>query len=168
MTVLGRLFPRQVDNRFDGHRAALWLLGLFVALKLVMSVNSIVDTASVAAGADGIPLDGFAPAAAREVLKLFALTALGQLTLAAIALAVLVRWRALVPFIYLVLLAEQIARRLIAQAHASAGAAGNPALGYVAFAFIAVLTLGLALSLLPARDSKGTVRDSLSGCPPAA
>ncbi len=69
MSILGRLFPARADNRFDGHRASLWLLGLFVALKLVMSVNSILNTESVAAGADGIPLHGFGPAAAREILR---------------------------------------------------------------------------------------------------
>ena len=52
-SLLARLFPRQADNRFDGHRAALWLLGLFVALKLVVGLNSILDTEAVAAGADG-------------------------------------------------------------------------------------------------------------------
>lgn len=150
-SVPSRLFPRLVGNRFEGHRAALWLLGLFIALKLVMSVNSIFNTASVAQGADGIPLDSFGPAAAREVLTLFALMALGQLMLALVALSVLVRWRALVPFIYLVLLAEQLARRFIAQAHAVAGPPGNPALWYVAAAFLTVLTLGLALSLVPPR-----------------
>ena len=149
--MLERLFPRQVDNRFEGYRAALWLLGLFIALKLVMGVNSIFNTASVAQGADGIPLGSFGPAAARQVLLLFALMALGQLMLALIALAVLIRWRALVPFIYLVLLVEQIARRLIAQANSAPDVGSNPALGYVAFGLLAVLALGLALSLLPAR-----------------
>ena len=119
--MLNRLFPRQVDNRFDGHRAALWLLGLLIALKLAMSLNSIVNTASVAAGADGIPLASFGPAAARQVLLLFALMALGQLTLTLIALAALIRYRALVPFIYLVLLGEHIARRVIVQSYTAAG-----------------------------------------------
>ena len=149
--MLARLFPKQVDNRFEGYRAALWLLGLFIALKLVMSVNSIFNTASVAQGADAIPLDSFGPAAARQVLLLFALMALGQLMLALIALAVLIRWRALVPFIYLVLLVEQIVRRFIAHANSAPGAESNPALWYVAFGFLALLALGLALSLLPAR-----------------
>ena len=54
--MLERLFPRQADNGFEGHRAALWLLGLLIALKLAMSLNSIFNTESVAAGADGIPL----------------------------------------------------------------------------------------------------------------
>jgi len=113
--MLNRLFPRQVDNRFDGHRAALWLLGLFIALKLVMSVNSILNTASIATG-DGIPLDSFGPAAAREVLTLFALMALGQLALALIALTALIRYRALVPVIYLLLLGERLAGALSCRA----------------------------------------------------
>ena len=150
-SLVDRLFPRQVDNRFDGHRAALWLLGLLVALKLVLSLNSIFNTAAVAAGADGIPLDSFGPAAARQVLVLFALMALAQLVLALIALAALVRWRALVPFLYLVSLGEQLARRFIVQAHDVARAGSSPIAWYMAYGVLAVLALGLVLSLLPAR-----------------
>lgn len=153
--MLERLFPRQVDNRFDGHRAALWLLGLLIALKLVVSLNSIFNTASVAQGADGIALDSFGPAAAQEVLTLFALTALGQLVLALIALAVLVRWRALVPFLYLVSLGEMLARRAIVAAHDVARAGSSPVAWYVTYGVLALLGLGLVLSLVPARGAKG-------------
>jgi hypothetical protein len=152
--MLSRLFPRQADNGFEGHRAALWLLGLLIALKLVVSLNSIFNTASVAAGADGIPLDSFSPAAAREVLTLFALTALGQLALALIALAALIRWRALVPFLYLVSLAEMLARRLIVEAQDVERAAGSPVAWYVTWGVLALLALGLALSLIPARPER--------------
>ncbi|HEX8572205.1 MAG TPA: hypothetical protein VF759_05590 [Allosphingosinicella sp.] len=154
--LLERLFPKQVDNRFDGHRAALWLLGLLIALKLVISLNSIFNTASVAQGADGIPLDSFAPEAGLEVLRLFAMLALAQLMLALIALAALIRWRALVPFLYLVSLGEQLARRAIAETHDVARASSSPVGGYVTYGILALLALGLLLSLLPARgrDSK--------------
>ena len=148
--MLSRLFPAQVDNRFEGHRAALWLLGLLIALKLIVSLNSIFNTASVAQGADGIALDSFGPAAAREVLTLFALTALGQLALALVALAALIRWRALVPFLYLVSLGEQLARRLIVEAHDLARAGSSPVAWYVTYGVLALLALGLALSLIPA------------------
>ena len=152
--MLDRLFPRQVDNRFDGHRAALWLLGLLVALKLVVSLNSIFNTASVAQGADGIPLDSFGPAAAREVLTLFALVALGQLVLVLIALAALIRWRALVPFLYLVSLGEQLARRVVVEAHEVARTGSSPVAWYVTYGVLALLTLGLVLSLIPARTER--------------
>jgi hypothetical protein len=149
MTILNRLFPKQVDNRFDGYRAALWLLGLYVALKLAMGVNSILNTASVAAGADGIPLASFGLAAAREVLMLFALTSLGQLVLAIVALTVLIRYRAMVPFIYLVLIGEQLARRLIVESYEVARPDSTPVGWYINMGLIALLTIGLMLSLMP-------------------
>lgn len=163
MTMLERLFPSQIDNRFDGYRAALWLLGLFIALKLVMSINSIVNTASVAVGADGFPLDSFGPAAARAVLMLFALTALGQLALAAIALTALIRYRAMVPFIYLVLLGEQLGRRFIVQSYAVTRTEGVAAGGYVTLALLALLTLGLVLSLLPAAARRTQAAHPING-----
>ncbi|MGE0031506.1 MAG: hypothetical protein AB7T20_10345 [Steroidobacteraceae bacterium] len=149
--MFNRIFPRQADNAFQGHRAALWLLGLFIALKLAMSVNSILDTATVATSADGLPLDSYGPAAAQTVLMLFALTALGQLTITAFALTTLIRYRAMVPFIYLLLLGEQLARRFIVQDYAVARTEGIPAGRYVTFGLLALLTLGLVLSLVPAR-----------------
>lgn len=149
--MLDRLFPRQADNHFQGHRAALWLLGALIALKLIVSLNSIFNTASVAQGADGIALDSFGPAAAREVLTLFALTALGQLALALIALAILIRWRALVPFLYLVSIAEQLARRLIVAAGDVVRPEPSPVAWYITYGTLALLALGLALSLK--RDS---------------
>jgi hypothetical protein len=150
--MLNRLLPRQADNRFEGRRPALWLLGLLIFLKLAMSLNSIFNTESVAAGADGIPLASYGPEAAREVLLLFALTALGHLGIALIALVTLIRYRALVPFIYLVLLGEHLARRAIAWSHAPPAAHGTDIAWYVNYGLLALLILGLALSLIPARD----------------
>lgn len=153
MSVLSRLLPQQADNRFEGLRAALWLLGLLIFLKLAMSLNSIFNTRFVAAGADGIPLDSYGPAGAREVLLLFALVALGQLALNLIALVALVRYRALVPLVYLVLLAEQIARRAIAQSYAAPGARLTDIAWYVNYGLIALTALGLVLSLVPRTPS---------------
>jgi hypothetical protein len=147
--MLSRLFPRRVDNRFVGHRAALWLLGLYVALKLVMSVNAIFNTRMVAAG-DGLALDRFGAEAGRTVLMLFALMALGQLMIALLALAALIRWRALVPFAYLLLIAEHGLRRIIVGGHAVAGAEATTAAIALNYGLLALLAAGLLLSLLGA------------------
>jgi hypothetical protein len=150
--MLARLFPRQADNRFEGLRPALWLLGFLIFIKLAMSLNSIVNTESVAVGADGIPLASYGPEAARQVLLLFALLSLDQLALALIALAALVRYRSLVPFIYLVLLAELLARRAIGQSYARPGAQMTDTAWYVNYGLLTLLALGLVLSLIPARS----------------
>lgn len=157
-STLERLLPGQADNRFDGHRAALWLLGLFIALKLVVALNSILNTASVAAGADGFPLDRFGVEAARAVLMLFALSALGQLVLGLVGIVVLIRYRALVPFLYLLGLGEFVVRRLIIEAYAVERAGGIGFAWYLNAGFLALLVIGLALSLIPARRTKSLAR----------
>jgi hypothetical protein len=85
---------------------------------------------------------------------LFAITALAQLALALVALAALVRWRALVPFAYLMLISEHLARRFIVQTYAVPRTESTPVGVYVNFALLAVLGLGLALSLLPSRSGR--------------
>jgi hypothetical protein len=147
--MLERLLPVQAGNRFEGHRAALWLLWLYVGLKLLMSVNSVVLTAKVAQDADGIALSTFSPAAATEVLTLFALVGLGQLALAFVALAVLIRYRGLVPLIYLVLLAEALVRRLIVLGYAPVRTEAGTGGFYINIGLLTLLGLGLVLSLLP-------------------
>lgn len=149
--MLSRLFPSRADNQFEGLRPALWLLGFLIFLKLAMSLNSIVNTEAVAVGADGIPLASYGPAAARQVLLLFALLSLAQLTLSLIALTALVRYRALVPFIYLVLLGEQLARRAIARSYSAPGARMTDVAWYVNYGLLTLLAVGLALSLIPRR-----------------
>ena len=147
--MLDRLIPCQLDSMYTGWRTALWLLGIYVALKLVMSLNSIFNTEAVAVGADGFPLDSFGPEAARAVLMLFTLVALGQLALTLIALLALVRYRAMVPLLYLVLIAEAVARRLIVAGYAVPRS--GEAASYVNYALLALLGLGFALSLMPRR-----------------
>jgi hypothetical protein len=148
MTIFRRLFPRQFDNRYHGYKAALWLLALFVALKLVVSLNSILNTASVAAGADGFPLESYGTDGARAVLMLFALDAVGQLMLALIGLAALIRYRAMVPFIYLLAVLEQVGRRTVIEGYAIERAGQPGGVSYVIFALLALLVLGMILSLL--------------------
>lgn len=152
--MLQRLVPRQADNRFEGLRPALWLLGLLIFVKLAMSLNSIANTESVAVGADGIPLASYGPAGARQVLLMFALLALGQLAITLIALITLIRYRALVPLIYLVLLGEQLARRAIAQSYAAPGARMTDVAWFVNYGLLTLLVVGLALSLIPARERR--------------
>ena len=149
--MLERLFPDRFDDRYEGQRAALWLLALLLALKLVMSLNSIFNTASVASGGDGFPLESYGTDGARAVLMLFALTALGQLALALVGFGALIRYRAMVPFVFLLLFAEHGARRFIVGSHAIERSQAAPVGFYVNMVLLALLLLGLVLSLWPRR-----------------
>jgi hypothetical protein len=147
MTLVERLFPERADREsYAGSRAALWLLGLFIALKAVMAVNGTPNARTVATGADGIVLEGLGGGVAETILHLFRAASLSQLPLVLIGLAVLLRWRSLVPFLFLVLLAEQLARRLLAFLEAAPARAATPG-SWITFGLLLILFVGLALSL---------------------
>ena len=151
--MLETVFPRSVDNNFRGHIAALWLFGLYVALRIVMNTNVIFNTRSVAVGGDGLPIDTLSPNAAATVLMMMGVQASGQLILALLGLIVLIRYRSMVPLMTLLILCELIARRLYLMAHSVERTEAMPVGSYINYSFLALLCAVFALSLFkrPAR-----------------
>lgn len=141
------LFPRTIDNIYRGQWPGLALFVLFITVKLMMSVNSIVNTRGVATGADGIPLDGYGAGGAEAVLSLFALLALDQLTLAFLGVIALVRYRAMIPLTFLIFLVEHLGRRALLALNPIDRPDGAPIALYINLALAAVLLIGLLLSL---------------------
>ena len=144
--MLNLLLPSSLDNTFRGHKLALWLFALLLLMKTVMSVNSIVIGHSVAAGADGIPIDTFTPPGAQTVISLFAIWGLAHLTLCLLGLVVLLRYRTLIPFLFALFLLEQLTRKLVL--HFLPIPTQGATTGHVVNVILPVLmVLGLALSL---------------------
>jgi hypothetical protein len=152
-TVRDRLLPVRIDNDYHGRGAALWLLGTYIALKLIMSLNSIFNARSVATGADGLQLDALPLEGAQTLLLLFALVAVGQLFLTLIALLALVRYRAMVPLVFALLLLEHLCRRAVALEYAIARD-GQPVGTYISLGLMAILLTGLVLSLAGPADRR--------------
>lgn len=146
-SVLSRLFPRQSSNDYRGARSALALYVLFLLLKLAMSVNSLVFTRTVVTQADGIPIDSYGAGGAQAVLSLFALLSWGQLMLAIVAIVVLIRYRTLVPLMFLILLIEHIGRCVLLMLFPIDRPDGTPVGFYINIGIAVVLLLGLLLSL---------------------
>ncbi len=152
--MLDRLFPKQIDNRFPGHWLALWLFVPLVVLRLIIGANSMINTASVAMGADGIPLDTFSPPAAAVALALFALLGLSGLILALLCALALFRYRAMIPLLYLMLVIQLVAGRVLSIVHpiahagaATVGSSGISAGAIVSYTLMALTALGFILSL---------------------
>lgn len=150
--MLQNLFPARVDNEgYAGLGAALWLLGVILLLKTIMGVNGTLNAAEVASGADGVALAGLPDDAAATILQLFRGLSIGQLPLVLVGTAVLLRWRSLAPFLFLVLIAEQLSRRAVAAAYAAPGAATASIGTWINLGILAALVAGLLLSLWPRR-----------------
>lgn len=140
------LLPPWADNTYSGHRLALWLFGLLLLVRGAMALNSIFNGRSVASTADGIPLDSFTPAGAQTVVFLFALFGLARLMLTLVGLVVLLRYRALVPFLFALLLLEHLCRYLIVR-WIPIPRTGTPPASAINLGILVVILLGLALSL---------------------
>jgi hypothetical protein len=141
-----RLLPRHVDNTYHGYRLALWLFGLVVFMKVAMSLNAIFNGHFVASSADGIPLDTFTPAGAQAVVSMFAAWGLSQFIICLLCLLVLARYRAMIPFMFALLLLEHLSRRLIFHVMPIVRT-GTPPGFIVNIVLLALMVVGLALSL---------------------
>jgi len=112
--VFNRILPRQVDNTYRGYKVALWLFGLLVFMKAGISLGSIFNGYLRRVPPTGSPGHIHARRRAGRSFS-FALWGLSQLMICLLCVLVLVRYRAMVPFMFALLLLEHLSRKLILQ-----------------------------------------------------
>jgi hypothetical protein len=152
--MLSRLFPRQIDNDFRGHVLAVWLLVPLTLMKLfqganVAGLNPWVSSRHVLQTADRVPVDTFGAEAASHLVFLFAAWGLGIFVLGLLGTIALIRYRAMIPLVFLLLLIEQLGRKWLSMAHLDRPfvSAELSAANLVNWGFLTAIVLGLALSL---------------------
>ena len=145
--MFARVFPKQFDNAYRGHWLALILFGLLLVLDAGIGANSILNTHEVAIGADGIPLDSFSPSAAREVMLEFALLGMWRLFLVLLGLVALIRYRTMIPFLFLLLLVQQVTGRVVHMLHPTDGDFTSKG-SIVVWVMFGVIVTGFVLSLI--------------------
>ena len=111
--MLERIFPRSLSEGYRGHPVAKWALVVLTAVTLWRSLAHIFLPDGGAQSIATIPLDTFTPVGASAVVQVFALWGLSQLLLAFFYVVVLWRYPALIPFVYLLFIAEYVGRLLI-------------------------------------------------------
>jgi hypothetical protein len=136
------------------------LLKFFMGLN-VAGLNPWISNRFVAKTADGIPLETFGAEAASTVMLLFASWGLILLVLSLLGIVVLIRYRAMVPLMYLLLSIEQIGRKGLSLANPIVRAVeteGIPLGVLINWGVMAALVIGLALSLAtPRKDERVSV-----------
>jgi hypothetical protein len=144
--MLPRLFPRVIDNSYQGSKVALWLLGLTIVLKATQSLAIIFDGRRTAVNADGIPIDTYPATAAQTILALFALLSLWRLLVCLAGVIVLVRYRGAAPLMLALFLLQYCANLLLLRfvPLASVGTPPGPTINMLIAALVLV---GLILSL---------------------
>ena len=145
--LLARIFPPQFDNRYRGHKLALWLLYALTFMNLAISLVAIFSRDGGAQSADGIPLDTFGAAGANAVIGVVAFLGLANLLLCLFFLLALVRYRAMIPLTYLFLVVQYLAHKSVGWMKPIPRMATPPSGHLVTMLIFALSLLGLILSL---------------------
>lgn len=144
--MVGALLPRRMDNEYGGHKLALWLFGLVVAMKSMQSLAIIFNGYQTVRDADGIPLDSFKPAVAQTVVAIFAQGSLWRLFFCLLCVLVLFRYRSAVPLMFGLLALNYLAAQLLLT-FVPLPRVGTPPGPLVNLALFVVMLIGLAFSL---------------------
>jgi hypothetical protein len=159
--MLSRLFPKQFDNDYRGHRLAIWLFVLVMLMRGAQGVVVMITPRDALINADGIPLDSLSAAGADMVVAIFAVTGLYLLMIPLQSLVVLMRYRAMIPFMYLLFLILQLGNRallmlnpIVRSDSPAMGFAGHAIGLYMNLAILALTLIGFVLSLVDRSASR--------------
>ena len=150
--MLGLLLPRVIDNRFRGQWLGYWLLAPVLFLKLGIAFGSIL-TPGQANKADAIDVASYSAAALRDAMTSTALLGLLHLCIGLFCLIAMIRYRAMIPLVYLWLLAEFLGRRVILALYPMDRVAGPSSGSIINLVLLGMMGLGLALSVWPRRGA---------------
>ncbi len=112
-----------------------------------MSLVHLLKADGGAQSLSAIPLDTYSPSAAQNVVGLFARTGLEQLLLAALLVLVLLRYRAMIPLMYLVLVVHFLASTVVSDLKPLVRS-GTSSVGTALLVIAMLSALGLVLSLI--------------------
>lgn len=147
------LLPNAVDNRFNGIKLAQYA---FLMITLATIVRSLIHVFAPDGGAQSIatiPLDTYPAEAAATVIFMFSFWGLSQLLMGMVYLGVYLKYKSLIPMMYVLLILEYVMRIVIGQMKpiVTAGTAPGSVGSWI---MVPVCIVLLLLSLLPARAAK--------------
>ncbi|MFK7804720.1 MAG: hypothetical protein AB8G95_23995 [Anaerolineae bacterium] len=151
--LLNTLFPKTITNVFPGRRIALYLFYGLTAFTLFRALLHLLSQDGGAQSVATIPLDNYSAGAAATLIGIFSLWGMSQLVIGLIYLIASLRYKAMIPLIYALLVVENLGNLFYyyTKPIETAGAAPGD-LTYWVFILLGLIMLGLCL--IPARQSK--------------
>lgn len=127
-SILEILLPAKADNTIRGTKIPFYV---FTLLAIISAVRSCIHLLAPDGGAGSIAGMDLSVAGAEGIIFAFALWGSSQVLMAIIQLLVIIRYRSLIPFMWLMLALEVLLRQLVGAmrpvtfAHTPPGAIGN-------------------------------------------
>ena len=148
-----QILPDVIDNQYRGLKISQYAFFVIMAVTLVRSLIHVFAPDGGAQSIATIPLDTYTAEAASAVILMFSLWGLSQLLMGIVYLGVSLKYRSLIPAMYVLVIFEYAMRIVIGQMKPilTTGTAPGSIGSWIMVPVCAVL---LALSLIPAKSSK--------------
>lgn len=151
------LLPKIVDNQYRGVKLAQYAFLLITAVTIVRSLIHVFAPDGGAQSIATIPLSAYSAEAAATVVLMFSLWGLSQLLMGLVYLGVYLKYKSLIPMMYVLLIVEYAMRIVVGQMKpivttgTAPGSVGN-------WIMVPVCVVLLVLSLInPNRADKGEI-----------
>ena len=110
-----KILPAQIDNHYRGLKISQYAFFLITAVTLVRSLIHVFAPDGGAQSIATIPLDSYSAEAASTVILMFSLWGLSQLLMGIVYLGVSLKYRSLIPAMYVLVIFEYAMRIVIGQ-----------------------------------------------------
>ena len=107
------LFPNSIDNDYKGNMAPMYLFYMVTTFTVVRSLIHIISPDGGAQSIATIPLHLYSKEASDTIIHMFAEWGLSQLLFGLFYIAVLIKYKSLIPLMYLFLVLEYSTRLLL-------------------------------------------------------
>lgn len=108
-----RILPKTIDNVYKGNPISKYVFLLLTVITIVRSLIHIFAADGGAQSIATIPLDSYTSAGAATVIMMFSLWGLSQLLMSVVYGVVYLRYKSLIPAMYVLLIIEYIMRIVI-------------------------------------------------------
>lgn len=152
--MINLIFPKQIDNQFKGYNIALYVFYVLTAITLWRSQHHLFAPDGGAQSIATVPLDTFTSSGAIAVIGVFGLWGLSQLIIGLLYLIAALRYRAMIPLMYLLMLVEYLIRAFYFPAAKPIPTAGTAPGAMINLPF-AVLSLLMLVLIFVGNKKKG-------------
>ncbi|QZE14978.1 hypothetical protein K4L44_03890 [Halosquirtibacter laminarini] len=111
--MLEKIFPKTVDNTYKGKKIALYFFFLITLITVTRSLIHMFASDGGAQSIATIPIDSYSTQATQTVILIFSLWGLSQLIMGIFYGVVSIRYRSLVPLMYIFLFIEYLMRLIL-------------------------------------------------------
>lgn len=108
--MINKILPNIVDNNYRGNKIALWFFYLITVVTFVRSCIHIFKYDGGAQSIATIPLDTYTDAGAATVVLIFSYWGLSQLMFGIIQVIIALKYKSLIPLMYLFMFFEYVGR----------------------------------------------------------